>query len=63
MTFGLARCGVVGDEVFTFATINETYQQGSGPEVKEVARCGVVWKQQRDRTWRISHFLLNHMKP
>jgi uncharacterized protein (TIGR02246 family) len=63
MTFSLTHFGVVGDEAFTFASLSEAYQQGTGPEVKEDARCGVVWQRQPDGTWQISHFLVNHVKP
>ena len=63
MSFSLTHCAVVGDEAFTFASITETYQQGSGPEMKESARCGVVWMRQADGTWLMSHFLVNHVKP
>ncbi len=59
----LNHVAIADDQLFTFATLDETYQRGNGPEVQSRARCGVVWQRQVDNTWLISHFLVNYAKP
>jgi uncharacterized protein (TIGR02246 family) len=61
LTYGLDHVALVGDEAFTFVTFEETYQQGTGPQVRQQARCGVVWRRQPDNTWQIPYFLVNDL--
>ena len=62
-TFILHHCGVAGDQLYTFITIDEAYVAGQQPQVKTQGRVGAVWSRQPDNTWQISHFLLNHFTP
>jgi ketosteroid isomerase-like protein len=62
MTFTLIHCDVVGSKAYTFATINELEQEGGQPPVRALARLGVVWQRQPDKSWQISHCLLNYLK-
>jgi len=61
MTFTLIHFDVVGSKAYTFVTINELEQEGAKPPVHALARCGVVWERQADRSWQISHFLVNYL--
>jgi ketosteroid isomerase-like protein len=62
MTFTLIHWDVVGSKAYTFVTINELEQEGSQPPVRALARCGIVWQRQPDRSWQISHFLVNYLQ-
>jgi ketosteroid isomerase-like protein len=61
MTFTLIHFDVVNSKAYTFVTINELEQEGAKPPVHALARCGVVWEQQADSSWKISYFLVNYM--
>jgi uncharacterized protein (TIGR02246 family) len=61
LTYALDHVAVVGDEAFTFVTLEETYQQGTAPQVRQQARCGVVWQRQPDNSWQIPYFLVNYL--
>ena len=61
LAFTLDRFEVVGRRAFTFVSLDQLVQQGSGPPTRSQARCGVVWQRQADNTWQISYFLANHL--
>jgi len=62
MKFNLIHYDVVGSKAYTFLSIDELEQEGSQPPVHALARCGVVWEQQADNSWQISHFLVSYVK-
>ena len=61
LAFTLDRFEVVGRRAFTFVSLDQLVQQGSGPPTRSQARCGVVWQRQADNTWQISYFLANYL--
>jgi ketosteroid isomerase-like protein len=62
MTFNLIHCDVVGSKAYTFFTINELEQEDGQQPVRALARLGGVWQRQPDKSWQISHCLVNYLK-
>ena len=62
-TFTLSHFEVVGSKAYTFATLDELVTSDGQPPARKFGRCGVVWQQQADNTWQISHFLINYFAP
>jgi ketosteroid isomerase-like protein len=62
MTFTLIHCDIVGSKAYMFFTINELEQEDGQQPVRALARLGGVWQRQPDKSWQISHALVNYLK-